>query len=92
MPYVYIVECKDGTLYTGWTLDVEKRIEQHNLQRGAKYTRFRCPVFLKYWEHFVTKEEALAREREIKKLPRKKKKLLTNGLSPAVTASANSSN
>ena len=53
--YVYIVECKDGTLYTGWTTNIEERIKKHNQGKGAKYTRSRCPVNLKYYEVFHTK-------------------------------------
>lgn len=73
MNYVYIVECKDGTLYTGWTTNIEKRIEQHNKGKGAKYTKTRYPVTLKYFEEFRTKEEALKREYAIKQLTRKEK-------------------
>ncbi len=57
MSYVYIVECRDGTLYTGWTTDIERRIGQHNKGTGAKYTRARRPVVLKYFEKFDTKEK-----------------------------------
>lgn len=68
MNYVYIVECKDGTLYTGWTTDLQRRIKEHNLGKGAKYTRGRHPVVLKHSETFNEKLDALKREREIKKL------------------------
>ncbi|MBP6857821.1 MAG: GIY-YIG nuclease family protein [Candidatus Pacebacteria bacterium] len=68
MYFVYILECKDKTLYTGSTNDIEKRLETHNLGKGAKYTRGRLPVKLKYNEAFETKGEALKRESEIKKL------------------------
>ncbi|MCY6959788.1 GIY-YIG nuclease family protein [Clostridium brassicae] len=70
MAYIYIVKCKDGTLYTGWTTDIERRIKQHNEGKGAKYTRCRRPVVLKYFEKFKTKEEAMQREYQIKKLSR----------------------
>ncbi|ABS35352.1 MULTISPECIES: GIY-YIG nuclease family protein [Clostridium] len=73
MSYVYIVECRDGTLYTGWTTDIERRIGQHNKGTGAKYTRARRPVVLKYFEKFDTKREAMKRECEIKMLSRKDK-------------------
>ncbi len=73
MNYVYIVKCKDGTLYTGWTTNIEKRIEKHNKGQGAKYTRTRYPVVLKYFEEFATKEEAMRREYSIKQLSRKAK-------------------
>lgn len=79
MNYTYIVECKDGTLYTGWTNNIEKRIADHNDGKGAKYTRARRPVVLKYQEVFETKEEAMKREYAIKHLSRSKKEALING-------------
>lgn len=77
---VYILRCSDGTLYTGWTFDIEKRISAHNSGSGAKYTRGRTPVSLCYTEELKTKEEALSREREIKKLRRHEKEALIRGL------------
>lgn len=74
--YVYIVRCSDNTLYTGWTYDIDKRISAHNSGLGAKYTRSRKPVSLFYSEEFDTKEEALSREVEIKKLKRADKEKL----------------
>lgn len=71
--YVYILRCRDGSLYTGWTVDLEKRLFQHNQGSGAKYTRSRRPVSLVHWEEYDTKEEALKREYRIKKLTRMKK-------------------
>lgn len=76
MNYVYIVECKDGTLYTGWTTDLERRMKAHNSGKGAKYTRSRLPVMLRYYESFETKQEAMRREYEIKQLTRKEKEKL----------------
>lgn len=73
MNYTYIVECSDGTLYTGWTNNLEKRIAKHNSGKGAKYTKTRLPVVLKYYEEFQTKEEAMSREYRIKQLSRKEK-------------------
>lgn len=73
MNYVYIVRCKDDTLYTGYTNDLEKRIIVHNKGQGAKYTRGRRPVELVYWEEFEDKSSALSREAAIKKLTREKK-------------------
>lgn len=73
MFYTYILECKDGTLYTGWTTDLTRRIGEHNLGRGSKYTRRRYPVELRYYEVFLSKEEAMKREWEIKQLTRKEK-------------------
>ena len=66
MNYTYILKCKDETLYTGWTNDIEKRLEAHNAGKGAKYTRSRRPVELVYLEQFETKEEAMRREYAIK--------------------------
>ncbi|MBR6444680.1 MAG: GIY-YIG nuclease family protein [Firmicutes bacterium] len=77
--YVYIVECSDGSLYTGWTTDVAKRVEAHNSGKGAKYTRSRRPVKLVHYEEFPTKEKALRREAQIKKLtPAKKRQLFSS--------------
>ena len=73
MNYTYIVECSDGTLYTGWTNNLEKRLEAHNAGKGAKYTKTRRPVKLVYQEQFETKEEAMSREYHTKQLSRKEK-------------------
>ena len=73
MNYTYIVECSDGSLYTGWTNNIEKRILAHNEGRGARYTRGRTPVKLVHLEEFETKEEAMSREFAIKQLTRKQK-------------------
>ena len=75
-PCVYILRCKDGSLYTGWTNDFNKRLEAHNSGKGAKYTRGRGPVVPVYLELFPDKSSATKREAEIKKLPLKKKQLL----------------
>ena len=73
MNYTYIVECVDGSLYCGWTNDLEKRIMDHNAGKGAKYTKTRLPVKLVYHETFDTKEEAMSREWHIKQLRREQK-------------------
>ena len=73
MNYTYILRCQDDTLYTGWTTDLEKRVETHNLGKGAKYTRTRLPVELVCYEAFASKEEAMSREWHIKQLSRKDK-------------------
>ena len=73
MHYIYIVECKDKTLYTGYTNAIKKRIEKHNKGLGAKYTRGRGPVMLLYFEEFEDKNAAIKREIAIKKLSRDKK-------------------
>lgn len=74
--YTYILKCNDGTYYTGWTNDPEKRLAAHNSGRGAKYTKARGPVQMVYQEAFATKEEAMKREYAIKQLNRKQKELL----------------
>lgn len=66
--YTYMVECEDGSLYTGWTNHLPQRIQNHNKGKGAKYTRSRLPVHLVYYEVFATKQEAMQRECAIKKL------------------------
>ena len=68
MNYVYMVICSDGSLYTGWTTDPERRVGVHNSDKGAKYTRAKRPVKLVYSENFETKSEALKREWAIKQL------------------------
>lgn len=79
MPYfIYILECSDGTLYTGSTNDLAKRVEAHNTSKqGAKYTRARRPVKMVYSESFKTKSKALKREWEIKKMKREEKLALS---------------
>ena len=76
MNYTYIVKCSDETFYTGWTNDLEKRIEMHNSGKGAKYTKARLPVELVYYEAFDTKEEAMSQEWHIKRLSRSEKQKL----------------
>lgn len=71
--FVYIVECRDATLYTGYTIDVEKRLAEHNAGKAAKYTRGRIPVTLRYVEEGESRSWGLKREAEIKRLPREKK-------------------
>lgn len=72
----YILECSDHTLYTGWTNNIEKRLEAHNSNQGAKYTRGRTPAALVYLEIHETKQEAMQREAAIKKMTRKEKEAL----------------
>lgn len=73
MNYVYIVECSDGTLYTGWTNNLERRVKQHSNGSGSKYTRGRGPVKLVYYEEYDEKTDAMKREYEIKRYSRKDK-------------------
>ena len=74
--YTYIVRCADGTLYTGWTNDLKKRIKAHNDGKGAKYTRGRGPLRLVYRESCENHTRALQREIEVKKLTRAQKDAL----------------
>ena len=71
--YTYMVRCRDGSLYTGWTNNLEKRVKAHNEGKGAKYTRNRGPVELVYAEMHATKQEAMSREAKIKLLTKKEK-------------------
>ena len=73
MNYVYMLRCADGSLYTGWTNDLERRVKNHNLGLGGKYTRSRRPVELVYFEPCETKEAAMSREWHIKRLKREEK-------------------
>lgn len=70
---VYILECADLTLYTGWTNDLSKRLRCHNLGKASKYTRVRVPVKLVYFETHSDKRAAMRREYQIKKLSRSQK-------------------
>ncbi len=74
--YTYILECADGTLYTGFTTDLKRRLETHNAGMGAKYTRSRLPVRLVYSERYETEHEARSRECAVKKLTRAQKRAL----------------
>ena len=76
MYYCYILECSDGTYYTGWTTDPDRRLRQHNLGQGAKYTRYRRPVKLAYIENLPDRRSAMRRELEIKTFTHNKKKEL----------------
>ena len=71
--FVYIVRCSDNSLYTGYTNNIEVRINKHNAGKGAKYTKTRRPVVLVYQEMYETKSEALRREYEIKTFTRQRK-------------------
>ncbi|MBP9477770.1 MAG: GIY-YIG nuclease family protein [Sebaldella sp.] len=78
MYYAYILKCSDDTLYTGYTNNLENRLDTHNKGKGAKYTRVRIPVELVYYEEFEDKIEAQKREYAIKKLKRSEKLTLIN--------------
>ncbi|MCP1638432.1 putative endonuclease [Streptococcus gallinaceus] len=71
--YMYVVECADGSLYTGYTTDLERRIRTHNAGKGAKYTKTRLPVSLLYWKEFDSKNAAMSAEALFKKKTRQAK-------------------
>ncbi len=71
--YTYILVCRDGTFYTGYTPDLNRRLAVHNRGQGAKYTRTRRPVYLVYHEVFLSRHEAMSREYAIKQLTRQEK-------------------
>lgn len=79
MNYCYILRCGDGSLYTGWTNDLEKRLAAHSAGKGGRYTRSRLPVELVYYEEYGTREEAMAREWAVKRLTRAEKLALIAG-------------
>ena len=74
--YVYMLRCRDGSLYTGYTDDVERRLAVHNSGKGAKYTRSRLPVTLVYQEEFEDRSAALKREAAIKRLKKVQKEAM----------------
>ena len=78
MNFTYILKCADGSYYTGWTTDLEKRVSKHNSGNGAKYTRCRLPVELVYYEKHEDKSAAMKREYQIKQLSRSQKEALIN--------------
>ncbi len=84
MPFVYILRCADGTLYTGWTTDVVRRVAQHNAGCGAAYTRARRPVTLVYCETVPDRSAAMRRENAIKKLDRPHKERLIEDGAPSL--------
>jgi putative endonuclease len=77
--FCYILECADGTFYTGWSTDPERRVRQHNNGTGGRYTRSRRPVQIVYVEEQPDRVTAMKRERAIKALPREKKNKLMGG-------------
>lgn len=76
MNYTYILECEDGSYYTGWTNDLQRRYEAHCSGTGAKYTKSHKPIRIAYYEEFEDKIDAMKREYEIKHLTRKQKEEL----------------
>ncbi|MGD0611178.1 MAG: GIY-YIG nuclease family protein [Anaerolineales bacterium] len=80
--FCYILECADGSYYTGWSNDPERRLRVHNAGRGARYTRSRRPVRLVYVEELPDRASAMRRERQIKGLTKKQKEKLIQQFSP----------
>jgi putative endonuclease len=74
--YCYILECADGTYYTGWTMDPQRRLTQHNKGTASRYTRSRLPVKMVYLEPQTDRRSAMKRERAIKKMTRSRKQKL----------------
>ena len=84
MPFVYMLRCADGTYYTGWATNIERRVAEHNRGRGGRYTRSHGPVTLVYQEEVPDRSTALRREAEIKVYPREQKeRLIAGGLPTA---------
>ena len=79
MNFCYMLRCADGTLYTGWTKDLQQRLRTHTAGKGGRYTRSRLPVELVYREEFESKEEAMSREWHLKRLTRQEKLRLIAG-------------
>jgi putative endonuclease len=79
MPYVYILECRDGSYYTGSTINLGKRIAQHQKGIGAKYTRSRLPVRLVYCEEYRRADDAFRREKHVQKWSHREKQALIAG-------------
>jgi putative endonuclease len=73
MPFTYVLRCADGTLYTGWTVDLERRLRAHQAGRGSRYTRARLPVTLVYSQEHATPQEARRQEAAIRRLRRREK-------------------
>jgi putative endonuclease len=76
---VYVLECDDGTFYTGYTTDLQRRVREHDAGEGAKYTRGRTPVEVVHVEEFDSRSAAMSREYEIKQLTRAQKERLVEG-------------
>ncbi|MGN0361633.1 MAG: GIY-YIG nuclease family protein [Bilifractor sp.] len=78
MCFTYMLRCADGSLYTGWTNNLKKRVETHQAGKGGRYTHSHLPVELAYYEIFQTKEEAMRREVQIKRLKKTDKEILVS--------------
>lgn len=71
--FIYVLRCCDGSLYTGYTTDLDRRVKTHQAGKGAKYTRARLPVELIYWEEFTSKSQAMSAESRFKQKSRQQK-------------------
>lgn len=89
MNWAYMVRCADGSLYAGWTVDLEKRLQAHNAGTGAKYTRARRPVHLAWAKSFATKSEAMVQEASLKRLGKPQKEALAREYAAAEAAERN---
>ncbi len=84
--FAYLLRCADNSIYAGYTTDIKAREKTHNAGKGARYTRTRRPVQLVYYEKFDNKREALKREAAYKRLTRKEKIALIEGMNPEMAA------
>ena len=84
--YVYMLECSDGSYYTGWTTHLRERVRTHNGGEGAKYTRSRRPVHLVYYETCSSRSDAMKREYAVKHLPRKEKERMVREAAERIAA------
>lgn len=84
--YTYMLRCVDGTIYSGYTTDIYRRLEEHSSGKGAKYTAGRRPVKLVYYEVFLSKSEAMKREASLKRLTRIKKENLIKGFNQIINS------
>ena len=80
--YLYLARCKDKTIYTGYTTDIKNREAKHNSGQGAKYTKYRRPVKIVYFEEFTSLRKALQREAKVKSLSKVAKENLIRGFIP----------
>lgn len=90
MNYTYLLRCADGTLYCGWTNNLEHRVVVHNSGKGSKYTAVRRPVELVYYEVYETRSEAMKREWQLKQLSRVQKEKLISTFNPSASGSSSS--
>ena len=79
--YFYLARCNDKSLYSGYTINIENREHKHNIGQGAKYTKYKRPIKIIYWEEFKTRKKAMQREAQVKRWSKiKKEDLINNSL------------